>query len=120
MQGGSLSPDLKKFPKKCSLKKVKIGLDIGSTSPIQLVREEKAGNILKNIIQELKPEFIYFTEQGGKRGAVALINVNNPSEIPSFSEPFFLNFNADCEFRVAMSPEDLGRAGLDALGKKWG
>jgi hypothetical protein len=43
----------------------------------------------------------------------------NSSRIPSFAEPFFLNFNADCEFRIAMSPEDLGSAGLDELGKKW-
>ncbi|MBW2611955.1 MAG: panthothenate synthetase [Deltaproteobacteria bacterium] len=84
-----------------------------------LTREGKAGETLQNIIQELKPEFIYFTEQGGTRGAVAIIDVKNPSEIPSFSEPFFLKFNADCEFRIAMSPEDLGRAGLDELGKKW-
>ena len=26
---------------------------------------------------------------------------------------------ADVEFHVAMTPEDLARAGLDALGKKW-
>jgi hypothetical protein len=84
-----------------------------------LTKEGKAGVILQNIIQELKPEFIFFTEQGGTRGAVAIVDINNPSEIPSFSEPFFLNFNADCEFRVAMSPEDLGRAGLEDLGKKW-
>jgi hypothetical protein len=45
--------------------------------------------------------------------------VADSSRIPSFSEPFFLNFNADCEFRVAISPEDLGKAGLDELGKKW-
>ncbi|MCG6911617.1 MAG: panthothenate synthetase [Deltaproteobacteria bacterium] len=84
-----------------------------------LTKEGKSGEILQNIIQELKPEFIFFTEQGGTRGAVAIIDVNHPSEIPFFSEPFFLNFNADCEFRVAMSPEDLGRAGLENLGKKW-
>ncbi len=84
-----------------------------------LTREGKAGETLQNIIQELKPEFIYFTEQGGTRGAVAIIDVNDPSQIPSFSEPFFLNFNADCEFRIAMSPEELGNAGLDKLGKKW-
>ena len=84
-----------------------------------LVREGKAGEIIQNIITELKPESIYFTEQGGTRGAVAIVNIDDPSQIPSFSEPFFLNFNADCEFRVAMSPEDLGRAGLDELGKKW-
>jgi hypothetical protein len=62
---------------------------------------------------------IYFTEQGGTRGAVAIIDVDDSSRIPSFSEPFFLHFNADCEFRIAMSPEDLGNAGLDELGKKW-
>jgi hypothetical protein len=39
--------------------------------------------------------------------------------VPSFAEPFFLNFNADCRFRIVMSPEDLGRAGLEELGKKW-
>ena len=34
-------------------------------------------------------------------------------------EPWFLAFNADVEFHVVMTPDDLGRAGLDALGKKW-
>jgi hypothetical protein len=84
-----------------------------------LVKEGKVGNIIKEIIKELNPESIYFTEQGGTRGAVAIVNIDDPSQIPSFSEPFFLNFNADCEFRIAMSPEDLGKAGLDDLGKKW-
>ena len=85
-----------------------------------LVKEGRAGIIIQKIIKELKPEFIYFTEQGGTRGAVAIVNINDSSQIPSFSEPFFLNFNADCEFRIAMSPDDLGKAGLDELGKKWG
>ena len=75
-----------------------------------LVREGKAGTIIQDIINELKPESIYFTEQGGTRGAVAIVNIDEPSQIPSFSEPFFLKFNADCEFRVAMSPEDVGKA----------
>ena len=41
------------------------------------------------------------------------------SKIPSFAEPFFLNFNADCRFRPVMLPDDLGKAGLEDLGKKW-
>ena len=84
-----------------------------------LVREGKAGEIIQNIIKELEPESIYFTEQGGSRGAVAIVYIDEPSQIPSFSEPFFLNFNADCEFRIAMTPEDVGKAGLDKLGRKW-
>ena len=84
-----------------------------------LVREGKANVIIRRILDDLKPESIYFTEQGGTRGAVAVIDVADSSRIPFFAEPFFINFNADCEFRIAMSPEDLGRAGLDELGKKW-
>jgi hypothetical protein len=41
------------------------------------------------------------------------------SEIPIFAEPFYLSFNAKCEFRIAMTPEDLGRSGLDAIAKAW-
>jgi hypothetical protein len=84
-----------------------------------LVREGKVAEILGRILDDLKPESIYFTENDGHRGAVAVIDVADSSRIPSFSEPFFLNFNADCEFRVAISPEDLGKAGLGELGKKW-
>jgi hypothetical protein len=84
-----------------------------------LIREGKAGDIIKRIIKDLEPESIYFTEQNGARGAVAIVNISDPSQIPSICEPFFLNFNADCKLRIAMSPEDLGKAGLDELGKKW-
>ena len=84
-----------------------------------LVRDGKVSEIMGRILDDLKPESIYFTEQDGTRGAVAIINVDDSSQIPSFSEPFFLNFDADCEFRIAMSPEDLVKAGHEKLGKKW-
>ena len=84
-----------------------------------LVKKGTAGEIIGKILDDLKPESIYFTEQGGTRGAIAIIDVDDPSQFPSFSEPFFLNFNADCEFRLVMSPEDVGKANLDELGKKW-
>jgi hypothetical protein len=85
-----------------------------------LVREKKVGPIMRRILQELKPENVYFTEQDGTRGAVLVVDVAEPSRVPSFAEPFFLNFNADCRFRIVMSPEELGKAGLDELGEKWG
>jgi hypothetical protein len=84
-----------------------------------LVRNGSVGEILMRIIDELKPESIYFTEHAGQRGAVAVFDVEDASRIPYFAEPFYLNFNADCEFRIAMSPEDLKRAGLNELGKRW-
>jgi|SRR6516162_5887096 hypothetical protein len=83
------------------------------------VRDGSAGKKLKRILDELKPEAVYFTEQEGHRGATLVINLEDPSKIPAFAEPWFLLFDADCEFRVAMTPEDLGKAGLDAIGRKW-
>jgi hypothetical protein len=53
------------------------------------------------------------------RGAIAIIDVAEPSLVPSICEPFFLNFNADCEFHIVMSPKDLEKAELEGLGKKW-
>ncbi|MFC6280707.1 MULTISPECIES: panthothenate synthetase [Polaromonas] len=84
-----------------------------------LVRSGKAGAIIGRILEAIRPEAAYFTEQNGRRGGIFVIEVKTPSELPSFSEPFFLNFQADCKFRMLMSPEDLQKAGLDALGKKW-
>jgi hypothetical protein len=84
-----------------------------------LVRDNKAGQILTRIMDELKPEAVYFTEQHGMRCAVLIIDVTDASRIPTYAEPFFLNFNADCRFRIVMTPADLGKAGLDELGRKW-
>lgn len=85
-----------------------------------LVRQGKVGEILGRILDELKPEAIYFTEQGGKRGAMAVVDLPDPSKIPALAEPWFLAFDADCQFRIAMTPEDLGKAGLDQIGTRWG
>jgi len=84
-----------------------------------LVRENKVGPIVGKILDELKPEAVYFTEQHGHRCAVLIVDVAEPSRVPSIAEPFFLHFNAECRFRIVMSPADLGRAGLDDLGTKW-
>ena len=41
------------------------------------------------------------------------------ADLPALLESFFLKFDASCKFRVLISPEDLQKAGLEALGKKW-
>ena len=84
------------------------------------VRDGTAGERIGKILEDLKPEVVYFTEQEGQRGRIMILDVASPSDIPSIAEPFFLTFEAEVRFRVCMSPEDLGNAGLDELGKKWG
>jgi hypothetical protein len=83
------------------------------------VKDGTAGSKLNAILEAIKPEAVYFTEQNGHRGAVLIVDLPDPSRIPALAEPWFLTFQADVEFRIAMSAEDLKKAGLDELGKKW-
>jgi hypothetical protein len=84
------------------------------------VRNGTAVPKLKQILDDAKPEAVYFGEREGRRSGVIIVNLNSPSEIPKFAEPWFLTFNAEVEFRVAMTPDDLAHANIEALGKKWG
>lgn len=84
-----------------------------------LVRDGTAGEVIGRILEDIKPEAAYFTEQNGTRGAILIVNLDDPSGIPALAEPFFLKLNADCELRVVMLPQDLMKAGLENLGSKW-
>jgi hypothetical protein len=85
-----------------------------------MVRNGTAGSKMMKILDEIRPEAAYFGSQDGKRGGILIVDVAKPSDIPRLAEPWFLNFNAEIEFSVVMSPEDLVEADLLTLGKKWG
>jgi hypothetical protein len=85
-----------------------------------LVRSGKAGEILQKIVEDLKPEAVYFTEEDGMRAALMVVDLASPADVPRVAEPFFLKFDAEVRMRIVMSPADLKTAGLAALGKKWG
>jgi hypothetical protein len=84
-----------------------------------VVKDGTAGAKLNKILEAQKPEAAYFTELDGRRTGIFVVDVADPSKIPAFAEPWFLTFEADVEFRTVMTPDDLKRAGLDELGKKW-
>ena len=84
------------------------------------VRDGSVGAKTRAILDELKPSAVYFTEFSGRRTAVLIVEVEEPSKIPALAEPWFLGFDADVEFHVVMGPEELERAGLEELGRKWG
>jgi hypothetical protein len=84
------------------------------------VRDGSVGAKMKRILDEQKPEAAYFTAINGMRCAVLVIDLADASKIPSFAEPWFLTFNGSIEFRPVMTSQDLGAAGLEALGKAWG
>jgi hypothetical protein len=85
----------------------------------EAVRNGSVGQTVRRILAESKPEAVYFTEQEGQRSVILIVDLPDPSKVPSLAEPWFLAFNADVEFHIVMAPEELQKAGLEDLGKKW-
>jgi hypothetical protein len=83
------------------------------------VKDGTAGSKLNRILEAAKPEAVYFTEQHGQRGAILVVDLPDASKLPALVEPWMLLFQADIKMRPFMTPDDLKRAGLDELGKKW-
>jgi len=83
------------------------------------VRDGSVERKMQRILDEIQPEAVYFTEMNGQRNAMLIVDLKNPAQIPAFSEPWFLTFNANVEFHVIMRPQDLQEAGLENLGRKW-
>lgn len=84
-----------------------------------MVKNGTAGELIGKVIEDIKPESIYFTEMEGSRAAVMIVNISEESDVPRIAEPWFLNFEAHCEFRVAMTADDLMSANLNELAAKW-
>ncbi len=83
------------------------------------VRDGSIGEKMRKILEEQKPEAAYFTEYGGRRSALLVVDLPDASKIPALAEPWFLAFRADVGLHPVMTKEDLERAGLEACGKKW-
>jgi hypothetical protein len=60
------------------------------------------------VLDEIKPEAVYFTEYDGKRGAIMIVDIADPYRIPAIAEPWFLMFNAEVQFHVVILDDRLG------------
>ena len=86
----------------------------------EAVKDGSTGAKMKKIMDAIKPEAAYFTALNGKRTAILIVDLPDPSKIPSLAEPWFLTYNASVDMYPVMLPQDLAGAGLDGLGKAWG
>jgi hypothetical protein len=84
-----------------------------------MVKNGTAGQKIEQVMGDIKPEAVYFTERGGKRGGTMIVDLPDPSKIPAIAEPLFLAFDAAVYFHPVMTPDDLAKAGLEELGKSY-
>jgi hypothetical protein len=88
------------------LLKVGIPVEAGNSA----AKAGKLGATIQTILADLKPEAVYFTDDGGKRTALLFLDLKDASQIPAIAEPWMLAFNASIECHPVMVPDDLAKA----------
>ncbi len=66
--------------------------------------------VIREILEQQKPEAAYFIADGGRRTAVLIVDLAAASDIPALAEPWFLALNAGIEATPAMIAADLEKA----------
>jgi hypothetical protein len=89
------------------LLKVTIPVESGNAA----AKAGKLGATIQNILADLKPEAVYFTDNEGKRSGFIFFEMQDASQIPAIAEPWMLAFNASVEIHPVMIPDDLAKAG---------
>jgi len=70
----------------------------------------KLGETIQSILEDLKPEAAYFTDDKGQRTALLFLDMQDASQIPAIAEPWLQAFNASIELHPVMVPDDLAKA----------
>jgi hypothetical protein len=78
-----------------------------------LVRKGEAGLKIEEVLGSIRPEVVYFTDNGVGRGVMMIVDLADATGIPHVTEPLMLTFDADVHYRIAMAPEELQAAGLE-------
>ncbi len=76
------------------------------------VKDGRLGKLMQSMFDRIKPEATYFLAHDGKRSALVVFDLKEPSDIPAIAEPWFIGLNASVEFSPVMNREDL-QAGLE-------
>ena len=72
------------------------------------------GSMMENmgsILEDAKPEAVYFFIENGKRTCLMIIDMNEQTQLPSAVEPWFLSMGADITIVPVMNGEDFEKAG---------
>ena len=70
---------------------------------------------MQRAAERWKPEAMYFTTFDGRRTAFVIFDMSDPSDLPPFAEPFFMELEAAVEVAPVMNGADLEK-GLSRIG----
>ena len=86
----------------------------------ELWRKGEVGPKIQQIIEDTKPEAVYFGRgNAGQRGVVIIIDVPTAADVPRVTEPWYLLFEATVEVCHCMTLEDIGKVDYEGLASRY-
>ncbi|MET9501652.1 hypothetical protein ABZY42_07905 [Streptomyces sp. NPDC006622] len=82
----------------------------------EAIRNGTLGKLIQETVEQIHPEAAYFTTDEGKRTAYLVFDMQDSSQMPVISEPFFLNLGAEISYTPIMNSDDVQK-GLSQLGR---
>ena len=84
---------------------MKVQMDTEAAS--RAVGDGALPQLMQQMMDRLKPESAYFGPEDGVRTAFIVFDLEDPSQLPSISEPFFSKLKANVRMFPVMNREDL-------------
>jgi hypothetical protein len=94
------------------LMKVKIDTAAGSRA----IEDGSMPQLMQETLGALRPEAAYFGPENGVRTAFIVFDLQDPSQLPSITEPLFSKVNATVEMFPVMNQEDLQKGLQQVIG----
>jgi hypothetical protein len=91
--------------------KVQMDTEAGSRT----IADGSLPQLMQESLEQLQPEAAYFGPEDGIRTAFIVFDLQDPSQLPSITEPLFSKVKARIEMFPVMDREDLQK-GLERLG----
>jgi hypothetical protein len=91
---------------------MKVQMDTQAAS--QAVADGSLPQLMQDMMGRLQPESAYFGPEDGVRTAFIVFDLQDPSQLPSLTEPFFSKLKATVRMFPVMNREDLQK-GLQQL-----
>jgi len=76
------------------------------------IKDGSLPKLLQSISESIRPETSYYYPENGKRTALFVFDLKDPTQIPSVVEPLFTGLNASVELFPVMNAEEL-KIGLE-------
>ncbi|MEO0796609.1 MAG: hypothetical protein AAFX93_15675 [Verrucomicrobiota bacterium] len=86
----------------------------------ELIKAGTAEATMKAVIENTKPEAVYFHCVDGLRTMTLIVDLQEAAQIPTICEPFFIKFGADVDFQPCAVPADFEKCDWNAITSQWG